>query len=110
RGSAASRNPRMRGWQPSLREPPRRAGERAQEIHTMKANRPFLYMLLAGVVLVGGSCSEPPLGVGSAPPASSKDVWGLGQVVPGLLSCTPQPYDSVTQTVGAAGGTISVGA
>lgn len=54
-------------------------------------------------------CQEsPPLGIGSTglPPEAS-----LGSVLQqaGLLTCSPVPYDSVTQTIGPEGGTIVVG-
>jgi hypothetical protein len=76
----------------------------------MKATRFPLFMLFAGVVLVAGSCSEPsPLGV-VAGPRQSASALGAPTIFPSLLSCTPQPYDSVTQTVGPDGGTIAVGA
>ena len=63
------------------------------------------------VLLLGVACAEPtPLGVPS-PPVSGDLLGGgggLGGLV-GLLSCTPLPYDSVTQAIGPAGGTLQVG-
>lgn len=63
------------------------------------------YLLLA---LAVWSCSEP-----AAPPRPQADLFGEIPLPPpppvGLLSCTPLPYDSVTQTIGIEGGTIKVG-
>ena len=53
-------------------------------------------------------CTEPaPLGVDSHPDAMLGFPLPLPNV--GLLTCTPLPYDSVTQTIGSEGGTIAVG-
>jgi hypothetical protein len=79
----------------------------------MKATRFPVFLLLAGVALAAGSCSDSaPLGVAAGPGRSAGDLLGAPTLptFPSLLSCTPQPYDSVTQTVGPDGGTIAVGA
>jgi hypothetical protein len=63
----------------------------------------------ASVLLV--SCADTgPLGVDA--PAAPNALFDFPLPVPnvGLLSCTPLPYDSVTQTIGPDGGTIAVGA
>jgi hypothetical protein len=68
------------------------------------------YLLLA---LVLWSCGEP---AGPAPSAPRADLFDWIPPPPpspppvGLLSCTPLPYDSVTETIGVDGGTIKVGA
>jgi hypothetical protein len=43
------------------------------------------------------------------PPLSQPENFTLGSLVGGLLSCTPLPYDSVSQAVGPQGGLIRVG-
>ena len=69
--------------------------------------------LLGGCVLLLMSCTDPsPLGVDAGPEA---ELLGVLQPPPnvdllsGLLQCTPLPYDSVTETIGAEGGTLAVG-
>ncbi len=65
--------------------------------------------LLSGGALLLLSCADPsPLGVDSRGTRLQGDLQGLSQPV-GLLTCTPLPYDSVTQTIGPEGGTIQVG-
>jgi len=71
--------------------------------------------LLGGGVLLLLSCTDrSPLGVESRRSRPEADLLGLPLPNPlpnvGLLSCTPLPYDSVTQTIGPAGGTLAVGA
>ncbi len=68
----------------------------------MKATRLPRAMLLGGAVLALLSCGDPaPLG-----PRPSDSLFGRT----GLLSCSPLPADSVTQTIGPDGGTLYVGA
>jgi hypothetical protein len=79
-------------------------------------------LVLVAALAVGVSCtSSDALGPSerSAPAASAlgtsdQESLLLGELVEGLLnlhllSCSPQPYVSVTQEVGASGGTIVVG-
>jgi hypothetical protein len=67
------------------------------------------YLLLAVAVLSCRDASAPPPG-----PQTNlfSDPLPLLDPLPklvGLLTCTPLPYDSVTQTIGPEGGTIQVG-
>lgn len=70
----------------------------------------FVLGLLAGSAIVG-SCDRTP--VAPAAPAAQPvpDVrsdwfgWGLNL----LLKCSPLPYDSTSQVIGPAGGTLTVG-
>ena len=65
-------------------------------------------LVTAGVVAVlscGRSVPLAPDSGGGAPNGGLLD--GSPQV--GLLRCSPLPYDSVTQTIGPGGGTLSVG-
>ena len=78
----------------------------------MKSVRLLRAALLGGAALLFLSCTEPsPLGVDSAAPRPDA-LWGLPLPLQpvGLLTCTPLPYDSVTQTIGPEGGTILVSA
>ena len=75
----------------------------------MKATRTLLCALLVALAATVASCGD------STPTAPQPDVTpnpellgSLGARL-GLLRCAPLPYDSVTQTVGWAGGTIRVG-
>jgi hypothetical protein len=72
----------------------------------MKAKR-FVPVALFGAALFAAlSCGD------QAPTQPRPDALLFGLVSPklSLVTCTPLPYDSVTQTVGPAGGTIQVGA
>jgi hypothetical protein len=75
----------------------------------MKLSR-FVLAALAGVgVVVALSCRDP-----VAPPAPARafsllDAIDSTYLFDGLLTCSPLPADSVTQTIGAAGGTLVVG-
>lgn len=72
--------------------------------------RLVLALLVGATVVLLGCRDNSPL---EAPPATGSPQQSLlGSLVQatGLLSCSPLPYDSVTQTVGSAGGTIVVGA
>ena len=68
--------------------------------------RRFLRHLLSGAALLAAlSCERPSPLESTAPNASLLD-W-LPHAA--LLLCSPLPYDSVTQTIGPEGGTLSVG-
>jgi hypothetical protein len=72
----------------------------------MKATRFVPVAALAAAVFAALSCSDPgPTGVSAQP---HPDAFLFGFISPklSLVTCTPQPYDSV----GPEGGTISVGA
>ena len=80
----------------------------------MKRIRIVLPVVLAGAVLLVGGCGDQspvaPVARQGAPHASR---WGplLGSLAnTSLLACSPLPYDSVTETIGPAGGTLAVGA
>ena len=76
----------------------------------MKAKRFVPVAALAAAVFAALSCSDSgPTGVSTQP---HPDPLFFGWISPKLclVTCTPQPYDSVTQTVGPEGGTINVGA
>lgn len=94
----------------------------------MTSWRPLRGLLLGAALLLTASCgADGPTGPRSAPPAPSSPtvqpaasndlvggllggVTGLtGGLLKGLLSCSPQPYASTTQTIGPAGGIIRVG-
>lgn len=78
----------------------------------MRATRLLQCALLAGAAVVMLSCDDPsPVGV---PSRVSRPVGALVDSLlqaagGGLLRCSPLPYDSVTQTIGPAGGTLVVG-
>jgi len=76
----------------------------------MKRIRLLRAALLGVGALLVVSCSEP---TNPAPPAQpgllDGGLFGDLRQLTGLLQCTPLPYDSVTQTIGPEGGTISVG-
>lgn len=56
------------------------------------------------------SCSDVPTAPTPSRAAPAQKVsHDLGGVLSGLVACTPLPADSVTQIVGPAGGTITVG-
>ena len=62
-------------------------------------------VVLGTIALVG--CHESSNLV-TAPPAADEEAL-LGGLLSGLVSCTPLPYDSVSQVVGPAGGVVTVG-
>lgn len=69
---------------------------------------PFLALALCGV-LMAASCDEPPPRPNRAAGGARGSLLGpvFGEL--GLVSCTPMPYDSVTQVVGPLGGVLQVG-
>ena len=82
----------------------------------MRVNRAAALGLAVAVTLAIVGCGEggptaPPRGA----PGALHDGSTLGLLpgtlglVGGLLSCAPLPYDSVTDTIGPAGGTLQVG-
>ena len=74
----------------------------------MKKVRLLSVAFVAWVAMVAVSCADP---TNPAPrnPGVTGDLFGQVLQLTGLLQCTPLPYDSVTQTIGPEGGTISVG-
>jgi hypothetical protein len=74
----------------------------------MKAARPLVVVLLvcAGTLTFG--CGER-TATAPQPPAPSADLIGSLLGPTGLLQCSNLPYDSTTQTIGSAGGSLSVG-
>jgi hypothetical protein len=75
----------------------------------MKAMRFVPVAALVAAVFAALSCTDGPTGVSAQP---HPDPLFFGWISPklNLVTCTPMPYDSVTQTVGPEGGTIFVGA
>ena len=78
----------------------------------MKHSRRFSLLLLVSALGTGLSCSPDKLSTGPAGSANeaaySGGLLGTG-LASGLLYCSPLPYAATTQTIGSAGGTISVG-
>jgi hypothetical protein len=78
----------------------------------MKAVRVIRAALVAGGVLALLSCtdaSRAPVGIDPAPRPDALFGWPLPPPpTVGLLTCEPLPYDSVTQTIGPEGGSLSV--
>lgn len=75
----------------------------------MRQTRIQLAAVLACGVFLSASCGDrSPLDPGHVPPPQGLlfDPPGL---LEGLLSCSPLPYDSVTQTIGVFGGTMQIG-
>ena len=62
-------------------------------------------LVLTAAALLG--CGESPLGPVPPPPQASL-IGSLLQAT-GLLTCTPMPTTTATQTVGSAGGVIKIG-
>ena len=67
-----------------------------------------LLLLLAGATAVLLGCRDNSI-LEAPPPAPRASLLGSVVQPTGLLSCSPLPSDSVTQTVGPDGGTILVG-
>ena len=76
----------------------------------MKLRRITCAALLAGAVALAAGCEDAaPLGPASRGPAMQSGLTGwLGPTI-SLLACSPEPYDSVTVSIGPAGGTVAVG-
>ena len=70
----------------------------------MRAVRRFVIAL--AVLTVGSACDRSPTG----PPANPAAAVLLGNLAKsaGLLACKPLGYDSVTQTIGPAGGALKI--
>ena len=67
-------------------------------------------LLGCGVLLLLSCADRSPLGVDSG--GARPEAGVLGFMLPlnvDLLTCTPLPYDSVTETIGPEGGTLAVG-
>lgn len=75
----------------------------------MKARRRFAWVLgLAVGSAILGSCDRTPVAPAAQPVPGVKSDW-FGSGLFGLLRCTPLPYDSASQTIGPAGGALTVG-
>ena len=75
----------------------------------MKGNRLVLPVLLVCALGLTLSCGDSaPTGVAAAPKPQA-DLIGSLLGATGLLSCSDLPYDSTTQVIGPAGGSLSVG-
>src|SRR2546430_15751105 len=76
----------------------------------MKATRLWPALLLGAASALALGCGDrSPLGVAAQAPTPHSNLIG-GLLAPsGLLTCGPLPYDSTTQTIGPAGGTIYIG-
>ena len=75
----------------------------------MKGIRLVLPVLLVCALGLTLSCGDSaPTGVAAAPQPHADLIGSLLQTT-GLLKCSDLPYDSTTQVIGAAGGTISAG-
>jgi hypothetical protein len=73
----------------------------------MITHRFLRHVLIGAALLVVLSCERSsPLGVESKAPTADLLSWAPSV---GLLRCSPLPADSVTQTIGPDGGTLSVG-
>ena len=73
------------------------------------------FALLGGAIVLVLSCGDvSPLGVNARAPTPRGDLVDslvqTAQQSTGLLKCSPLATDSVTQTIGPAGGTLQVGA
>ncbi len=74
----------------------------------MKAARLLVVALLVCALGLSSACSDrTPTAL--QPAAPSSDLIGSLLGATGLLSCSNLPYDSTTQTIGIAGGSLSVG-
>jgi hypothetical protein len=74
----------------------------------MKTARALLVVLLVCALAVAAACVDR-MPTAPQPPAASADLIGSLLGATGLLHCSDLPYDSTTQTVGVAGGVLSVG-
>src|SRR5712664_2262984 len=74
----------------------------------MKAVRLFVIALLVGGLALAAACGDR-TPTTPQPPAPSGSLLGSLLGPTGLLKCSNLPYDSTTQTIGIAGGSLSVG-
>jgi len=74
----------------------------------MKAVRPLVVVLLVCSLGLASACGDR-TPTAPQPPAPSADLVGSLLGATGLLRCSNLPYDSTTQTIGIAGGSLSVG-
>lgn len=74
----------------------------------MKGVRFLRAALLGAFAVIAVSCADPTTPMPQQSWVNGDLIGGLGQLT-GLLKCTPLPYDSVTQTIGPAGGVMQVG-
>jgi len=75
----------------------------------VKTTRTLLCALLVALAATVASCGDSTPTAVQPAAAPDPDLLGTLGARLGLLKCSPLPYDSVTQTVGSAGGTIRVG-
>jgi hypothetical protein len=77
----------------------------------MKAKRAVPVVLLVAAVFAALSCGDGmPTSVSRIEPRGDLTMFGVPLQKLNLVSCTPLPYDSVTEVIGPGGGTIRVGA
>ena len=77
----------------------------------MRASRILTPSVVAAAVRLAGGCGDgAPVGPRSAAPRVPAPGTVPGLAGTSLLACAPLPYDSVTETIGPAGGTLAVGA
>jgi len=74
----------------------------------MKAARLLVVVLLVCTLGLSSACSDR-TPTAPQPAAPSSDLIGSLLGATGLLRCSNLPYDSTTQTIGIAGGSLSVG-
>lgn len=77
----------------------------------MKAKRVVPVVVLVAAVFAALSCGDGmPTGVRRVEPRGDLTLFGVPLQKLNLVSCTPLPYDSVTEVIGPGGGTIQIGA
>ena len=70
----------------------------------------ILSTLVAGAIAAAPGCGDPSsVGVDLSTLPPPPPLAARARSPSGLVSCTPLPYDSVTQVIGPAGGLIVVG-
>ena len=76
----------------------------------MKAARLLVIVLLVCALGLASACGDrSPTGIAPQPAAPTGDLIGSLLGATGLLQCSNLPYDSTTQTIGPAGGSLRVG-